>query len=74
MTYDVWLHDAAAEICTLRRYTVEETVELLSSIGFRDTDCITAHGLNGGDILDLSDQEMRDELRLSHLQVRNPSC
>ena len=45
-------------------------MELLSSMGFRDTECITAHGLNGGDILDLTDQEMHDELKLSHLQVR----
>ena len=50
---------------------MEETVELLSSIGFRETDCIASHGLNGGDILELTDQEMHNELKLSHLQARH---
>ena len=55
------------------RYTVEETVELLQLMGFRATDVIEAHGITGGDLLELDEQELRKELKLPHLQVQQIS-
>lgn len=51
------------------RYTTEETVDLLQSVGFRDLASIEENGLNGADLLEISEQELRDELGLSHFQV-----
>lgn len=44
-------------------------MELLKLIGFRSTDIIEVHGVGGGDLLELNEQELRDELKLPHLQV-----
>ena len=48
---------------------MEETAELLRRVGLRDTECIESNGINGGDLLELTEQELRQELGLSHLQV-----
>ena len=52
------------------RYTVEETIELLKLLGFKTIDSIEAHGVSGADLLELDDQELRDELKLPPLQLR----
>ena len=44
-------------------------MELLRSVGFRDTACIEANGVTGDDLLELTEQELRQELGLTHLQV-----
>lgn len=59
--------------CSGVRYTVEETVELLQLMGFKATDVIEAHGITGGDLLELDEQELRNELKLPHLQVQEIS-
>lgn len=51
------------------RYTVGETADLLRDIGFRDYEVMRTHGVTGGDLLELTDQELREELGLPHLQV-----
>ncbi len=48
---------------------MEETAELLRSVGFRDTAYIEANGVTGDDLLELTEQELRQELGLTHLQV-----
>ena len=58
-----------SEFCACR-YTVEEAVELLKLIGFRNTDVVEAHGITGGDLLELNEHELRDELKLPRLQVQ----
>ena len=55
----------------LCRYSVAETVQLLSEIGFRDCSPFESNGITGGDLLDLEDEELKEDLHLSHLQV-NP--
>lgn len=49
---------------------MEETIELLKLLGFKNTDTIEAHGVSGADLLELDDQELRDELKLPPLQLR----
>lgn len=49
---------------------MEETVELLKLLGFKNTDTIEAHGVCGADLLELDDQELREELKLPPLQLR----
>jgi len=63
------LPDNMSNFCACR-YTVEEAVELLKLIGFRNTDVVEAHGITGGDLLELDEHELRDELKLPHLQVQ----
>ena len=48
-------------------------MELLKVLGFRNTELFEAHGINGADLLELDDHELRDELKVPHLQVC-PSC
>lgn len=59
-------------VCLNCRYTVEETADLLKDIGFRDYETMRKHGVTGGDLLELTDQELMEELRLPHLQVSHP--
>lgn len=61
-----WFAQGAMHGC---RYTTEETVDLLQSVGFRDVAPIEANGLNGADLLEVTEQELRDELGLTHFQV-----
>ena len=44
-------------------------MELLRSVGFRETACIEANGITGDDLLELTEHELRKELGLSHLQA-----
>ena len=60
--------------CLASRYTVEETVELLRILGFRNLDVIEAHGITGADLLELDEHELRDELKVPHLQVCQSAC
>ncbi len=46
-------------------------MELLQLMGFKATDVIKAHGITGGDLLELDEQEVRNELKLPHLQVQH---
>ena len=51
------------------RYSVAETVQLLSEIGIRDGSPFESNGITGGDLLDLDDEELKEDLHLSNLQV-----
>jgi len=55
------------------RYSVAETVQLLSEIGLRDGSPFESNGITGGDLLDLEEEELKEDLHLSHLQVSSPS-
>lgn len=52
------------------RYTVLQTCELLASLGIKDVSTFEQNCMNGGDILELTDQEMEEDLALPPLQVR----
>jgi len=54
------------------RYSVAETVQLLSEIGLRDGGHFESNGITGGDLLDLEEEELKEDLHLSNLQVRVP--
>jgi hypothetical protein len=54
------------------RYSVAETVQLLSEIGLRDGSPFESNGITGGDLLDLEEEELKEDLHLSNLQVRVP--
>jgi hypothetical protein len=64
---DIWHADTLSSMPC--RYTVDETADLLRDVGFQDVATLRTHGVNGGDLLELTDQEMKEELHLSHLQV-----
>ena len=51
------------------RYSVAETVQLLSEIGIRDGSPFETNGITGGDLLDLEDEELKEDLGLTNLQV-----
>ena len=55
------------------RYSVAETVQLLSDIGIRDGSPFESNGITGGDLLDLDDDELKEDLHLTNLQVREPN-
>ena len=44
-------------------------MELLRLLGFRNVDVMEAHGITGADLLELDEHELRDELKVPHLQV-----
>lgn len=44
-------------------------MELLRLLGFRNLDVIEAHGIAGADLLELDEHELREELKVAHLQV-----
>lgn len=46
-----------------------ETVQLLSEIGIRDGSPFESNGITGGDLLDLDDDELKEDLHLTNLQV-----
>jgi len=54
------------------RYSVAETVQLLSEIGLWDGGPFESNGITGGDLLDLEEEELKEDLHLSNLQVRVP--
>ena len=51
------------------RYSVAETVQLLSEVGLRDGSPFESNGITGGDLLDLEEEELKEDLHLSNLQV-----
>lgn len=48
-----------------------ETVQLLSEIGIRDGSPFESNGITGGDLLELDDEELKEDLHLTNLQVQN---
>ena len=71
---DVGLRDGLAPglSCALPyacRYSVAETVQLLSEVGLRDGSPFESNGITGGDLLDLEEEELKEDLHLSNLQV-----
>lgn len=50
-----------------------ETVQLLSDIGIRDSSPFESNGITGGDLLDLDDDELKEDLHLTNLQVHRPN-
>lgn len=52
------------------RYSVAETVQLLSEIGLRDGSPFETNGITGGDLLDLEEEELKEDLHLSNLQAK----
>ena len=46
-----------------------ETVQLLSEIGIRDSSPFESNGITGGDLLELDDDELKEDLHLTNLQV-----
>ena len=56
-----------------RRYSLEDTCELLHDLGFHDTSPFVQHSVAGADLLDLSQAEMENHLHLSPLQVFSSS-
>ena len=55
----------------LCRFTVQETVQLLADLGFRDGSAFENNGITGGDLLELDNSELREDLGLTNLQVFN---
>jgi len=45
---------------------------LLSEIGLWDGGPFESNGITGGDLLDLEEEELKEDLHLSNLQVRVP--
>ena len=56
------------------RFGVEETAELLGALGLgeRALAAFRENGVGGGDLLDLTPEEMRDDLGLAPLQALFP--
>ena len=48
---------------------MDQTCALLSSLGITETAPFRENGVTGGDLLELSEEEMRESLKLSPLQV-----
>lgn len=46
-----------------------DTVQLLSEIGIRDGSPFESNGITGGDLLDLDEEELKEDLHLTNLQV-----
>ncbi len=69
-----WLARPTSERCVscACRYSVAETVQLLSEIGLRDGGPFESNGITGGDLLELEEEELKEDLHLSNLQVRVP--
>lgn len=49
-------------------------MQLLSEIGIRDGSPFESNGITGGDLLDLDDEELKEDLHLTNLQVPCPTC
>ena len=48
---------------------MDQTCALLNSLGITETAPFRENGVTGGDLLELSEEEMRESLKLSPLQV-----
>lgn len=53
---------------------MEQTCDLLQRQGIKNTGVFEENGVTGGDLLELSAEEMADNLCLTPLQVRQPFC
>ena len=51
------------------RYSLEDTCALLHDLGFHDASLFVQHSVTGSDLLDLTQAEMQNHLKLSPLQV-----
>jgi hypothetical protein len=51
------------------RFSVDQTCTLLTNLGITDTSRFRDNGVTGGDLLELSAEEMSESLNLSQLQV-----
>ena len=54
----------------MRRFSVEDTCELLGAMGIQNTEPFRDNGVTGGDFLDLSPDDLKLSLNLTTLQVR----
>ena len=50
---------------------MEQTCSLLKALGIRDIGVFEANGVTGGDLLELTPEEMVQSLSLAPLQVRS---
>lgn len=54
---------------------MEKTCELLRAVGIKDTSAFEENGVTGGDLLELTQDDMAEALSLSPLQASSvPSC
>ena len=53
------------------RFTVQQTCELLQNLGLQNVDAFRENGVTGGDLLELSQEELQRDLGLPSLQVLN---
>ena len=51
------------------RFSVHQVCQLLQDLGLQDTSSLQSNGVNGGELLELSDEEIREDLGLSRLQA-----
>ena len=51
------------------RFSVQQVCQLLQDLGLQDTSSLQSNGVNGGELLELSDEEIREDLGLSRLQA-----
>lgn len=51
------------------RYSVEQVCELLQCLGLQNVSAFESNGVTGGELLELSQEELRTDLGLSTLQV-----
>ena len=53
------------------RYTVEQTCDLLQSLGLQNVSAFQENGITGGDLLELTQEELKADLGLAPLQVQS---
>ena len=51
------------------RFSVHQVCQLLQDLGLQDTSSLQSNGISGGELLELSDEEIREDLGLSRLQA-----
>lgn len=52
------------------RFSVDQTCDLLQCLGLRDVSTFQENGVTGGDLLELSQEELQTDLGLHSLQVQ----
>ena len=52
------------------RFSVEQTCQLLQALGMQNVSAFIENGITGGDLLELSHEELRSDLGLPPLQVQ----
>ena len=68
--HSIWWSSELNQLpCLLCRFTVQETVQLLADLGLRDGSAFETNGITGGDLLELDNSELREDLGLTNLQV-----